>query len=298
MHKKVGRYRSDYHYKIAQIVNDWRAHVVGGMETGLLLWEACCLPSLLHGAGTWTNISKATEKKLNKIQYWGLRLFLQVGPGTPLVALLWDSGALNMSLRVKIEKILLVFHIRSLSKETLANKIYLEQITQNWPGLAAETKQICEELQIEDCNATTQEKDQYKILLIEACHRNNEKSLRLLAKGKCERIEFEQYGRKEYFKMKNIHNVREHFRTRFGLQPFAGNYSHDRRFANSSWLCKCKEAKEEEAHLMSGQCKVYGDQSVPSWLELEPKSLSWAGSARLGNKVKIRAWLGSGLHKF
>ena len=168
-----------------------------------------------------------------------------------LASLLWDSGALNMSLRVKIGKILLVFHIRSLSKETLANKIYLEQTTQNWPGLAAETKQICEELQIEDCNATTQEKDQYKILLIEACHRNNEISLRLLAKGKCERIEFEQYGRKEYFKMKNIHNVREHFRTRFGLQPFAGNYSHDRRFANSSWLCKCKEAKEEEAHLIS-----------------------------------------------
>ena len=61
--------------EIAQIVNDWRAHVVGGMETGLLLWEACCVPSLLNGAGTWVNISKATEKKCNQIQYWGLRLF-------------------------------------------------------------------------------------------------------------------------------------------------------------------------------------------------------------------------------
>ena len=47
--------------EIAHIVNDWRAHIVGGMETGLLLWEACCVPSLLNGAGTWMEISKATE---------------------------------------------------------------------------------------------------------------------------------------------------------------------------------------------------------------------------------------------
>ena len=36
-----------------------------------------------------------------------------------------------------------------------------------------------------------------------------------------------------------------------------------------------------------------GRQSVPSWLE--PKSSSWACSVQLGDKVIIRAWLGSGL---
>ena len=54
--------------EIAAIVNDWRSQIVGGMETALVLWEACCVPSLLHGAGTWTSISTATEKELNKIQ--------------------------------------------------------------------------------------------------------------------------------------------------------------------------------------------------------------------------------------
>ena len=42
-------------------------------------------------------------------------------------------------------------------------------------------------------------------------------------------------------------------------QFFAGNYSHDRRFEKSDWLCFCKEAREDESHLTSGQCKVYGD---------------------------------------
>ena len=62
--------------------------------------------------------------------------------------------------------------------------------------------------------------------------------------------------------VKSFHEVRQEFRTRFGLQPFAGNYSHDRRFAGSQWLCKCREEREEEAHLLSGQCKVYGDLTL------------------------------------
>ena len=123
-----------------------------------------------------------------------------------------------------------------------------------------ETKQICKDLGIEDCNTTTLNKAQFKILLLEACHRSNEQSLRLLAQGKCERIGVEEYGRKEYFQKKNISNVRQHFKTKWGLQPFAGNFSNDKkRFAKTNWLCKCKESREDETHIMSGQCKVYGD---------------------------------------
>ena len=50
--------------EISIIVNDWRAKIVGGMETALLLWEACCIPPLLHGAGSWVEMSPSTEKKL------------------------------------------------------------------------------------------------------------------------------------------------------------------------------------------------------------------------------------------
>ena len=97
------------------------------METALLLWEACCLPSLLNGAGTWTEITKQTEKKLNQIQNWFVRLVLQVGPGAPLASLSWDSALLDMGQRVQIEKIMLVIHIRNLAVNTLARKIYTEQ---------------------------------------------------------------------------------------------------------------------------------------------------------------------------
>ena len=98
--------------------------------------------------------------------------------------------------------------------------------------------------------------------MLEACHRSNEKSLRLLAKGKCERIRDETYGRKDYISQQNILNTRNHYRTRYSMQPFAGNYSKDRRFARSSWLCHCKELREEESHHLSGHCTVYGDLTL------------------------------------
>ena len=77
--------------EISQIVNDWRSRAVGGMETALLLWESCCIPSLLNGAGTWTEVTSETEKKLNKTQSWFLRLVFQIGQGAPHASLLWDS---------------------------------------------------------------------------------------------------------------------------------------------------------------------------------------------------------------
>ena len=58
---------------------------------------------------------------------------------------------------------------------------------------------------------------------------------------------------------KNIFSVPPQFRTRLGLQTFSGNFSQDRRFTKSNGLCKCKQAREEEVHLLPGLCEAYGD---------------------------------------
>jgi hypothetical protein len=246
--------------EIGVIINDWRARDLGGMDTALMLWETCCVPSLLHGAGTWVEISKATEKKLNSIQVWFLRLALQVGQGSPCASLLWDNQMLDMGLRVWAEKVLLIFHIRSLDKETLSAQIYYEQKSQDWPGLAQETSLICKELEIEDCNTTCLSKTEYKSILFKACHLKNESRLRQQAtETKCSRIKNEPYGRQSYVSNCTIEDARNLYRTRFGLQNFAGNYSHDRRFASTDWRCRCKGAKEEEGHIVTGDCPVYSD---------------------------------------
>ena len=34
--------------EIVKIITDWQARDLRGMETALMLWETCCVPSLLH----------------------------------------------------------------------------------------------------------------------------------------------------------------------------------------------------------------------------------------------------------
>ena len=43
---------------------------------------------------------------------------------------------------------MLVLDIRSPDDKTLAKMIYKQQVEESWPGLAKETKEICEELGI------------------------------------------------------------------------------------------------------------------------------------------------------
>ena len=246
--------------EIVSIVKDWRTDAVGGMETALTLWEACVVPTLLHGSGTWTNMAVGTERKLNSLQQWFVRLVLEVGPGAPLSALGWDTGLLDMRLRVWREKIKMVLHLRTLGETSLASKVYKEQVAKGWPGLAREAKEICSQIGIEDCNNTKMDLGEYRKLVCVAIERTNEQLLRKQANGKvkCDRLNRESYGKKVYLSLHKIKDVREMFKTRWGLLPFAGNYSNDRRFAKTNWRCRCGE-REVEGHLT--RCPVYNDIS-------------------------------------
>ena len=185
----------------------------------------------------------------------------EVGPGAPLASLAWDTACLDMKLRVWIEKVMLVVHLRSLEEGAVGNLIYQEQRVQDWPDLASETKVICEELDVEDCNITQIGKVQFRKYITKACLLKNEEILRKMAEGKekCQRLTSESYGRKEYIEQKCIGEVREWYRSRYGQRPFAGNFSKDKRLAKSEWLCRCGAEREKELHIISGNCPVYSD---------------------------------------
>ena len=67
-------------------------------------------------------------------------------------------------------------------------KIYNKQNSQNWPGLAQETINICNDVEIEDCNTTCLNKADYKSIPMKECLLKNENGLRQQATGtKCSR---------------------------------------------------------------------------------------------------------------
>ena len=229
--------------------------------TAVTMWERCCVPSLLHGAGTWVEITPATVRRLNATQQWYWRLIYQVGPGAPLASLSWDQTCLDMGVRVMQEKVLLALHLRYLDKESLAHLVYLEQQTMGWPGLASEVEEICGELNIENVNTTKYNKSDYKKILVQACHIRNEAILRKMSEGKekCSRMTHEEYRQKDYMEEKNISEVRNIYRSRFGQRAFAGNFSKDNTYRKSNWMCMCGESKEKEKHIKSYDCPVYSD---------------------------------------
>ena len=225
--------------EIANIVNDWRAETVGGLETAIILWEACIIPSLLNSCSTWVEISKKAENKLNDLQRWFLRLILQVPKSTPSASLTWETGMMDMKLRIWKEKLMLILHIRSLNDETLAKKIYEEQRKEGWPGLVKETKNICEALGIEDVNKTKMNKIEYKKTVNDALKKKDEEYLRKEAesKRKCEKIMMENYGKKEYIGKRKVGEVRNIFKARVGMTEFADNFGKDKRFLRTKWMC-------------------------------------------------------------
>ena len=85
------------------------------------------------------------------------------------------------SKKQKIEKNMLVIHIRSLDGNSLAKNTYNQQKEIKWPGLVQETKSICQELNIEDCNETQLNKSSFRNMLIKACHSKNEERILLSA---------------------------------------------------------------------------------------------------------------------
>ena len=250
--------------EVATIVEDWRSQAIGGIEAAFILWEACCIPTILSGAGNWINMTKAAEQRLESLQNWFVRLILRVGPGCPAASLRWETGLLSMKMRVWIEKLLLVRHIRGLEASTLARQVFEEQMSQKLPGLAREAAAICQTLGLEDCNKVAMERwsnKQYRAMVLDHCRKKDEEELRKMGSGqrKCEMIFKEEYGRKKYMRMRTLKEVRSLFCTRVQMQPFAGNYSKDKRFQNTNWRCLCGEAKEEEEHLRGGECPIYGD---------------------------------------
>ena len=70
-------------FEIINIVKDYRAQLVGGFQTGLVLWESCVIPSLLYNCSTWVEVGKEEEKALTDQQDYFLRLLLGAGPGRP-----------------------------------------------------------------------------------------------------------------------------------------------------------------------------------------------------------------------
>jgi hypothetical protein len=115
-------------YELRSLIEDFRMQIVGGLRSGIDLFESCIIPSLLSNCSTWTEITEHEEKMLDDLQLLLCSVLLPVTVSTPNASLRAALGLGGMSWRVKEAKVLLVSAIRRQEEGGLAREVLEEQL--------------------------------------------------------------------------------------------------------------------------------------------------------------------------
>ena len=148
-------------YKAKQVIETVQMQAIGGMMAAKQLWEGAIVPSLLSGAGTWVGSTQEAEEMCEELQelFW-LTMF-QISRSGPKVMLTAETVSMRMKQRIWLQKLLTARNIL-MQEDSLARRIYSQQLARGWPGLAREVCEICKEIGIDDINEKMVEKDVIK----------------------------------------------------------------------------------------------------------------------------------------
>ena len=115
-----------------------------------------------------------------------------------------------MKLRVWKRKLIIANHLKPLNEEDIAAKVWKEQQTSDWPGLAKEMKKICEDLAIDDVTSSNYSKMELRRIINKACKYRDIKDIRegMERMMKLEELKLGDYEAKPYLKMKSLGQVR------------------------------------------------------------------------------------------
>ena len=250
--------------EIKTIIEDCRTHHIGGLLTGVQLWELAILPMLLNNAGTWDEISKVSEEKLDDFQNTLLRYLLNTPRTTPIPSLAWEFGMLPMKYRVIIRKLCLLKHMLSLDNESLAKQIIAKQSEESLPGLAKESKAWIQELGLPDifnetinkeCSKTSWKK-QVKNAVLKKCEKELKSKIIKHDKHEKSKMTNECFETKDYIKNMNMGDARIKFKLRTNMTNVKFNYKSNPSNSKSLWQCdSCQSAIESQDHVL--WCPAY-----------------------------------------
>lgn len=233
-------------YEIRSVLNDCRAHLVGGLVSGFEMWEIAVIPMLLYNSETWMEISKKTIEDLEKLQLNFLRTTLGVGVGCPMPLLYSETGTLLMEFRILQKKLLFMHHLERLPDSALAKEVYNTQVTHGLPGIASECQEFCAKFEIFDMKQFS--KPQFKNLVKKKVRELNKVKILELARNKqykkldINELKFNDFKLKPYFRKLNVNEAKLRFKIVSYMVPnIKMNFQSEKRFAKNLWVCEaCK----------------------------------------------------------
>ena len=243
------------------IVEDCRSQVVGGITSGLEIWEATHIPSLLNNCETWILMSEKSVEVLEELQNTFYRMLLSVPKSTPVPSLAWDMGAWKMKYRVIMKKLLFLHHLKRLDDSTLANQVLMVQYRLQLPGLVAECMQYIQTYKLPNIMKVEMSESEWKTH-VKSCIRDaNAKELKteMSKYRKLDDSEMlnETFERKPYLRQLNLESARTKFKFRTKMTRFVKmNYSSSVEYTEDMWRCdSCRTKICTQSHVL--WCSAY-----------------------------------------
>ena len=233
-------------YEIVSVIQDFRSAVIGGIKTGILLWESVVIPYLLHNSSSWLKIKQNDLDSLIKLQNLFLNHLLGV-QNCPALMMMWDLGVLPMPLRLLKEKLLLYFHICSLPASSIAHQVLLQQELLHLPSLRDEVKEFLHRYEVADVTSFTKAK--WKVFVKDKIHEMGREYLlegmRRYKKVDTLELSLEEYQMKDYFLTMTLEFSRLTFRSRsLTMNTCRMHYRNSQRNISDAFVCfSCKSSK-------------------------------------------------------
>ena len=95
---------------IINIIEDIRASVIGGLMTGIQMFELCVVPYVLNNSDTWDYIPKEAMDMLEKLENtFYCHLLGTPRKGSPQPSVFWEIGQVPLKYKI-MEKTLIFYH--------------------------------------------------------------------------------------------------------------------------------------------------------------------------------------------
>ena len=130
--------------ELKSVIEDFRMHKLGGISSGIDIFNMAILPALIYNCETWLEAPKKTIERLDHLQNILMRCLLAVPNSAPIPALNWDVGLVSMEHKINEKKLLFFHYISTLDESTLAKEIYQIQKQLKFPGFVPEVKELIE----------------------------------------------------------------------------------------------------------------------------------------------------------
>ena len=246
--------------EIRAVIEDCRAHITGGLVTGLEIWEMAVMPYLLNNCETWSDIPPEALQLLDNLQNEFLRHLLATPRTCPTPSLMWETGTITMENKILKKKLLFYHHLLHLPQDSLAWQIGQTQLKLELPGLLQECKMFAKEMELPVVQQCT--KYQWKTMVNKKVKTKNKNDLlELIVKKNYKKLDIDQLNTEE-FEMKpymtklNMHAARTKFAIRTKMvKTVKLNYKNDPCNKRSMWQCDDCSSIDSQEHIL--WCPAY-----------------------------------------